>query len=786
MLANRLRTARALTGRSLTLGLLLITSGCGGTTSNTTVIGPSSGRCAVSASLTTRSIPAGGGTATLAVVSARDCEWSALTDAAWVALNPAGGRGDAAIQVNVASNPQFAARTARVVVNDTGFDLIQAAAPAPPPPPPPDSPPTPPGPTPPPAPPLPGCTAEIDSERQSFDERGGSGRVRVQSEARCGWSGSSNASWIAIVSAAPGSGNGEVHYQVERNSSTQARSGIITVAGRTHVVEQSGGARPAPACSYEVDPQERSFGPGGGTSEVRVRADAACSWTASSHASWIAIVSGGGSSGNGDVQYRVEPNSGTQARSGTITVAGRTHRVEQSGAPEPTPTCSYQADPQERSFAADGGRSEVRVRTAPGCSWSASSNASWIAVLSGAAGSGDGEVEYRVDRNNSTQARSGTITFAGRTHRVEQSGAPEPTPTCSYQLDPQDRSFGAEGGVADLRVRTDGACGWSASTNASWIVMLSGAGGSGIGEVQYGVERNGSTQARSGTITVAGRTHRVEQSGAAEPAPTCSYQVDPQDRSFGPDGGTSDLRIRTDGACGWTASSNASWVVILSGAGGSGNGEVRYRVERNGSGHARSGAITVAGRTHRIEQSGAPEPTPTCSYQVDPQDRSFGADGGASDLRVRADGGCGWAASSNASWIVIVSGGGGSGNGEVRYRVERNSRSEARSGAITVAGRTHRVEQRGAAAAPSCSYQVNPPERSFGPNGGSSEIRVRTQSGCRWSATSNASWIVMTSTREGTGDGAIEYRVDPNTGSAARTGSVSIGGHTVRITQNAR
>jgi hypothetical protein len=694
-LVNRLRTALEGFWPTIALVGLLATGACGGATNGATVFGPSSDRCSVAASLDASTIPAVGATATITVASARECEWAARVDAAWITLNPTSGAGDATIRIAVGPNPQFSTRSARVIVNDAGLDVIQAAAPVPAPPPPPgNSPdPTPPGAPPPPVPP-PACSPEIDLPEQRFDERGGTGRVRIEAAAGCAWRASADANWLAIVSPPEGSGRGEVEYRVEPNLASQPRSATITIGGRTHRVQQTEARAPAPTCSYQLDREERSFGPDGGTGEVRVQTGPGCGWGASTSASWIVLASEGARSGNGEVQYRVEPNSSTHARSGTITIAGRTHRVQQAGTPPPAPACSYELDPAERSFGPDGGTAGVRVRAAAGCDWRASSNATWIVISTDPASGGDGEVQYRVERNTTTQARNGTITIGGRTHRVEQGGAP-PTPSCSYELDPQERSFGPDGGTAGIRVRASAGCDWSASSSASWIVIASNGRGNGTAEVQYRVESNSSAQVRRGTITIGGVTHRVEQSGVPSPAPTCSYELDPPERSFGSDGGTADIRVRAPAGCEWSASSGASWIVIVSGR-GSGNGEVQYRIERNSGTQARTGTIAIGGRTHRIEQSGAAQPEPTCSYQV------------------------------------------------------------------------------------------NPPERSFGPNGGSSEIRVRTQSGCRWSASANVSWIVITSTREGVGTGAIEYRVDPNTGSAARSGSVTVAAHSVRITQNAR
>jgi len=87
----------------------------------------------------------------------------------------------------------------------------------------------------------------------------------------------------------------------------------------------------APSCSYSIAPTSANFGPQGGNGSVNVSAPAGCAWTASSNVPWITITSGSSGSGNGTVMYAVAPNSSTSARTGTMTIAGQTFTVYQSG-----------------------------------------------------------------------------------------------------------------------------------------------------------------------------------------------------------------------------------------------------------------------------------------------------------------------------------------------------------------------------------------------------------------------------------------------------------------------
>ncbi|MFS8087376.1 MAG: BACON domain-containing protein, partial [Acidobacteriota bacterium] len=76
------------------------------------------------------------------------------------------------------------------------------------------------------------------------------------------------------------------------------------------------------------------------------------------------------------------------------------------------------------------------------------------------------------------------------------------------------------------------------------------------------------------------------------------------DASFG----TASVAVTTGGGCAWTGSANASWITVLSGATGSGNGVLSYSAAAN-SGAARTGTLTIAGQTFTINQAAG---TGTC------------------------------------------------------------------------------------------------------------------------------------------------------------------------------
>lgn len=88
------------------------------------------------------------------------------------------------------------------------------------------------------------------------------------------------------------------------------------------------------------------------------------------------------------------------------------------------------------------------------------------------------------------------------------------------------------------------------------------------------------------------------------------------------------------------------------------------------------------------------------------------------------------------------------------------------------------------AATPSCSFSIVQPAITFGPEGGTDTATVAAGSACAWTSTSSASFLAVTVGASGTGNGTVQFTVAVNTG-AERTGTLSIAGATITITQRA-
>ncbi|MFZ4438287.1 MAG: BACON domain-containing protein [Syntrophales bacterium] len=81
-----------------------------------------------------------------------------------------------------------------------------------------------------------------------------------------------------------------------------------------------------------------------------------------------------------------------------------------------------------------------------------------------------------------------------------------------------------------------------------------------------------------------------------------------------------------------------------------------------------------------------------------------------------------------------------------------------------------------------CTYALSPTISSLNSSSHTELVTVTTSSNCSWSATSNDTWITVIPTASGTGSGTVGYNVAANS-SVARTGTVSIGGQTLTVSQ---
>jgi hypothetical protein len=362
--------------------------------------------------------------------------------------------------------------------------------------------------------------------------------------------------------------------------------------------------------------------------------------------------------------------------------------------PAPPAPCVYVVATTPLSFAAGGGTAQVSVSTTPACAWTARSETSWLSITGGAAGTGSGTVTVAAAPNVTTAERESTLIVADHSVVARQAGLA----ACTYEISPSSASVRSDGVTGSFAVSAAEHCAWTAASGASWIGVLSGASGMGIGVVEYRVDANSDPQGRQGSIAVAGLVFSVAQEGDVQ---SCRYAVSPV--TFAPCMPAAEMNaaIATDPGCPWTVRALAGWIEVASGDAGSGSGTVTLRVPANWA-PPRAGVVEIRwpaptlGQNLHVAQAG-------CYYAVSRDTFAFGADGGSAFLDVYqqsdpiACGGplqnaCLWSAVSDASWITITTAVPRTGDDRLSFTVASNN-GPARTGTVRVQDRVVQITQ---------------------------------------------------------------------------------------------
>jgi hypothetical protein len=460
-------------------------------------------------------------------------------------------------------------------------------------------------------------------------------------------------------------------------SDTNSVPGALGVAGYFEQTQFSIVVAGTTVCVFAISPTNAIFTAAGGDGGVIITAPDGCAWTATNNDSFITINSGTSGSGNDVASYTIAANTSSNEITGTMTIAGQTFTVVQTGL-----DCTFLLDSTSASYDATGGSSNIMVTAGTNCDWMATSNSGFITITDGNSGLGNGVVSYTVAANTNAVVQTGSMTVAGQTYMITESAA------CIFSLDSTNVEFSSAGGSSNIVVTASGTnCDWMAVSNSGFITITDGTNGTGNGTVSFTVASNNNAIVQTGTMTIAGQTYTI-----TEDAAPCAFTLDSTNVTATATGGFGSIMVTANGTnCDWTAVSNSGFITITDGTNGTGNGTVSFTVATNNTTVAQTGSMTIAGQTYIVNEAGIP-----CAFSLDSTSANYGATGGSSNIVITANGtNCDWTAVSNSGFITITDGTNGAGNGTVSYTVATNP-GTARTGAMTIAGQTFTIHQAGA------------------------------------------------------------------------------------------
>ncbi len=96
----------------------------------------------------------------------------------------------------------------------------------------------------------------------------------------------------------------------------------------------------------------------------------------------------------------------------------------QSFSPAPSSSCSVVLGASQAAAVAAGSYAQIGITSSSACTYAAASNANWITVSSNSVGSGNDTIKYLVRPNLTAQSRTGTVTIGNSSLTVTQAAAP--------------------------------------------------------------------------------------------------------------------------------------------------------------------------------------------------------------------------------------------------------------------------------------------------------------------------------------------------------------------------
>ena len=166
---------------------------------------------------------------TVGVTTLLGCTWTVDNTNTWISIASAlNNTNSGSVSYTVATNTTALSRSGVVTIAGQSYTVTQDGA---------------------------ACQYALSAPSASYTAAPSSGTVDVTTLLGCIWTVDNTNTWLSITSALNNTNSGTVSYTVATNTTALSRSGVVTIAGQSYTVSQSG----AP-CNYTLSSTNQVHG----------------------------------------------------------------------------------------------------------------------------------------------------------------------------------------------------------------------------------------------------------------------------------------------------------------------------------------------------------------------------------------------------------------------------------------------------------------------------------------------------------------------------------------------
>jgi len=596
----------------------------------------------------------------------------------------------------------------------------------------------------------------LSSSTVSFTSSGGIQVIDITSNTA--WTASESLSYLS-VSPATGTNNGSITINCDPNTSTVARTGIITIAGtgatsKTITVTQAG-LSPV----LNVTPSALTFQDTGGIQSIFIESN--MTWNLTESLTFLSLNATSGSN-NKTVEVICQPNTSSLKRTGTITLSG-------TGVPTKTINITQNAaapqllvSPKELIFDQSGGNQSLSISS--NTSWTIIENLSYLSVNQ-SIGTNNVNITVTCQSNTSSTSRSGIIKVAAvgldtQIINISQTGA-----TTLLNVTPATMTFNSSGGTQKGLITSNTS--WEVQENLSFI-RVDSLTGINNGGINITCDSNFSAVTRTGVITILGKGAVSKLINISQTGVVGFMTISPKTLDFSEVGGKLFFLINSN--TNWTVAESLTHI-SLNKTTGSNVDTVWVTCTPNTTTMSKTGQITITGigvsaQTVTVNQNGE-QPR----LVVNPLNLAFTSVAGTKTLTITSN--IPWTISDSAAYLSsnVAT---GSNNATLTITCNANTSALSRNTVMYITGNgvptiSIPVTQSGATA----TMTLSPLSLLFPSTGGEKTFNI----------TSNTSWNIIDTfpnlkfiPQSGINNGVVKVVCDSNFATSLQSYTIGVSG----------